>query len=99
MATHTRRKHGTSTASTVSSPAHLTQLKRGIRALATGQAETMQAFTALHHAATRSGALDAKTKELMALAIGVAARCDGCMTFHTHDALRAGATKAEMLEA
>jgi AhpD family alkylhydroperoxidase len=29
----------------------------------------------------------------MALAIGVAARCDGCLTFHTHDALRAGATE------
>jgi AhpD family alkylhydroperoxidase len=85
--------------STVSYPAHLTQLKRGIKTLAARQAETMQAFTALHRAATRPGALDAKTKELIALAIGVAARCEGCIAFHTHDALRAGATEAEILEA
>jgi AhpD family alkylhydroperoxidase len=82
-----------------SSPAHLTQPKHGIRTLAASQAETMQAFTALHRAATRPGALDAKTKELIALAIGVAVRCDGCIAFHTHDALRAGATEAEILEA
>ena len=40
--------------STSSYPAHLTQLKRGIRTLAASQAETMQAFTALHRAATLS---------------------------------------------
>ncbi len=85
--------------STPSYPAQLTQLKRGIRTLAASQAETMQAFTALHRTATRPEALDAKTKELIALAIGVVARCDGCLTFHTHDALRAGATEAEIMEA
>jgi len=79
-------------------PAYLTQLKRGIRTLAASQAATMQAFTALHRAATQPGALDAKTKELIALAIGVATRCDGCVAFHTHDALRAGATEAEIME-
>src|SRR6266702_1489886 len=84
--------------STPSYAAQRTQLKRGIRALAASQAETMQAFTALHRAAMRPGALDAKTKELIALAIGVAVRCDGCLTFHTHDALRAGATEAELME-
>jgi AhpD family alkylhydroperoxidase len=84
--------------STLSYPAYLTQLKRGIRTLAASQAETMQAFTALHRAATQPGALDTKTKELIALAIGVATRCDGCVAFHTHDALRAGATEAEIME-
>jgi AhpD family alkylhydroperoxidase len=84
--------------STPSSPAQLAQLKRGIRTLAASQAETMQAFTALPRAAMQPGALDTKTKELMALAIGVAARCDGCIAFHTYDALRAGATEAEILE-
>jgi AhpD family alkylhydroperoxidase len=83
---------------TPSSPAQLTQLKRGIRMLAASQAETMQAFTTLHRTAMRPGALNAKTKELIALAIGVAARCDGCIAFHTHDALRAGATEAEIME-
>jgi alkylhydroperoxidase/carboxymuconolactone decarboxylase family protein YurZ len=45
--------------------------------------DTMQAFSALAQAATRDGALDKKTKELIALAIGVAVRCDGCIGFHT----------------
>jgi alkylhydroperoxidase/carboxymuconolactone decarboxylase family protein YurZ len=38
----------------------------------------MKAFSALAQAATREGALDKKTKELIALAIGIATRCDGC---------------------
>jgi AhpD family alkylhydroperoxidase len=58
----------------------------------------MQAFTALHRATTSPGALDAKTKELIALAVGVAVHCDGCIAFHTHDALKAGATEAEIME-
>lgn len=45
--------------------------------------DTMQAFSALAQAATRDGALDKKTKELIALAIGVAGHCDGCIGFHT----------------
>jgi AhpD family alkylhydroperoxidase len=83
---------------TLSYPEHLSQIKRGLRRLGASQPETMQAFTALHRATTSSGALDAKTKELMALAIGVAAHCDGCIAYHTHDALQAGATEAEIME-
>ena len=41
--------------------------------------DTMKAFSALAQAATRDGALDRKTKELIALAIGIATRCDGCI--------------------
>jgi AhpD family alkylhydroperoxidase len=44
--------------------------------------DVMQGFSALAQAASRDGALDKKTKELMALALGVAARCDGCIGFH-----------------
>ena len=43
--------------------------------------EVMKGFSALAHAATQNGALDKKTKELIALAIGVAVRCDGCIGF------------------
>ena len=50
--------------------------------------DTMQAFSALAQAATRDGALDKKTKELIALALGVAARCDGCIGFHTEALVR-----------
>jgi len=53
----------------------------------------------LRWTAITEGALDAKTKELMALAIAVAVRCDGCIAFHVHDAVDAGATADEIAEA
>ena len=53
--------------------------------------DTMKAFSALAQAATREGALDRKTKELIALAIGVATRCDGCIGFHTEALVKLGA--------
>ena len=55
-------------------------------------------FSALAEAATRSGALSSKMKELVALAIGIAGRCDGCVGFHTSAAIRHGATREEILE-
>jgi AhpD family alkylhydroperoxidase len=60
--------------------------------------DTMQAFSALAQAATRDGALDKKTKELIALAIGVAVRCDGCIGFHTETLVKLGATRQEVEE-
>ncbi len=57
------------------------------------------AFARLHRESVAEGALSTKIKELMALAIGVATRCEGCIAFHVHDALKAGATRAEILEA
>lgn len=83
---------------TLSYPEQLSQIKRGLRRLGASQPETIQAFTALHRATMSPGALDPKTKELIALAVGVAAHCDGCIAFHTHDALKAGATEAEIME-
>ena len=58
----------------------------------------MKGFSALAHAATQNGALDKKTKELIALAIGVAVRCDGCIGFHMQALLKLGASKAEIEE-
>jgi AhpD family alkylhydroperoxidase len=60
--------------------------------------ETMQGFSALAKAATSDGALDKKTKELIALAIGIATRCDGCIGFHTEALVRLGATRQEVEE-
>ena len=60
--------------------------------------DTMKAFSALAQAATRDGALDRKTKELIALAIGIATRCDGCIGFHTEALVRLGATRQEVEE-
>jgi AhpD family alkylhydroperoxidase len=60
--------------------------------------DTMQGFSALAAAATKEGVLDKKTKELIALAIGVATRCDGCIGFHAEALVRLGATRQEVEE-
>ena len=59
---------------------------------------TMQGFSQLALAATAPGALDKKTKELIALAIGVATRCDGCIGFHTEALVKLGTTRGEIEE-
>lgn len=61
--------------------------------------EVTKGFSAMAQAATRTGALDAKTKELMALALGVAAHCDACIGFHVQALIRLGASRAELEEA
>lgn len=60
--------------------------------------EQMAGFAALHKAAFADGALTKKTKELMAVAIAVAARCDGCIAFHVYGAIKAGASREEITE-
>ena len=60
--------------------------------------EVMKAFSEMAAAATKSGALDTKTKELIALAIAVAIRCDGCVAFHAQAAVKHGATREEVME-
>jgi AhpD family alkylhydroperoxidase len=69
-----------------------------LKKLRKGIPDVMQGFSALAQAATRDGALDKKTKELMALALGVAARCDGCIGFHAEALVRLGATRQEVEE-
>jgi len=46
-----------------------------------------------------NGALDAKTRELIALAVAVTTRCDGCIAAHANGAVQAGATEAELADA
>ena len=61
--------------------------------------ETIKGFVALDQAAFKTNYLDAKTKELIALAVAVTTRCDGCITVHTSNALKHGATREEVGEA
>ena len=56
------------------------------------------AHNALAQAAIKPGVLDSKTKELIALAIGITARCDGCLAFHAQAAKKHGATREEVIE-
>lgn len=61
-------------------------------------AELMQSFRGMSHAATKTNVLDEKTKELIALAIGVAKQCDGCIGFHVKKLVKLGATKEELVD-
>ena len=63
-----------------------------------GAPEVMKAFSTLAQAALAPKALDAKTKELIALAIGIAVHCDDCIAFHVKAAVQHGATKDEITE-
>ena len=73
-------------------------LSASLKVLRKDVADTMQGFSALAQAATRDGALDKKTKEMIALALGVAARCDGCIGFHSEALVKLGATRQEVEE-
>lgn len=71
------------------------------RAITTFRAEapgTMAAFSAMSKAALEPGALSAIDKELIALAIGVAGRCDGCIGFHVKALVRLGVERARFME-
>jgi len=70
----------------------------GIRELREAVPEVMQGFAGMSKAAMSDGVLDEKTKEFMALAIGVAGHCDGCIGFHTKALVRLGATREEFSE-
>ena len=58
----------------------------------------MSGFARLHKKSVEEGALGARVKELMALAVSIAVRCEGCIAYHVHDAVAAGATRQELLE-
>ncbi|WP_374650495.1 carboxymuconolactone decarboxylase family protein [Dongia sp.] len=61
--------------------------------------DTMTGFAAMAKGATQAKVLDEKTKELIALSLGVAAHCDGCLGFHTRTLAKLGATREEIGEA
>ena len=58
----------------------------------------MGAHADLHRAAMGAGAISAKHKELIALAIAITEQCDGCISAHARGAARRGATTAEVVE-
>lgn len=74
------------------------QVTEQLAQLRTNTPETMKSFSALGRAALADGALDKKTKEFIALALGVASRCDPCIGFHAQALVRLGATRQEIDE-
>jgi AhpD family alkylhydroperoxidase len=79
-------------------PNLIDDLNAAIATLREGAPGPMKAFSGLAREALAPASLDVKTKELIAIAIAIATRCDGCVGFHVKAAIRAGATRAEVLE-
>lgn len=77
---------------------YLRSLSPALRELRGGSTDVMKGFSAIAQAALKPQALDTKTKELIALAISVAVRCDDCIGFHAEGALKHGATREEIFE-
>ncbi len=75
------------------------ELRHGYGELGKVLPDVMKGFGDLHRAAVAEGALSRTTKELIALAIGIAARCEGCIALHVSAALQAGATPEQIHEA
>jgi AhpD family alkylhydroperoxidase len=73
-------------------------LSADLRELRMGAPEVMKAFGSLAITAGTAKALDAKTKELIAIAVAVSTRCDDCIAFHVKAAVDRGATREEILE-
>ena len=75
------------------------QLRVPTRELRHAIPQVYAGYRELHDAALANGALDSRTKELIALAIAVSKECDGCIAAHAHAAVLHGATPAEAAEA
>ncbi len=80
-------------------PEQYIRLQRLAGSLAKQIPGQMAGFGQLHRASLEEGRLSKKIKELMALSIAIYSRCEGCVAYHVHDALKAGAEREEVLEA
>ena len=76
----------------------LDELRQPVKELRDHIPAVFSGYAALNAAALGDGALDAKTKELLALAIAVTKQCDGCIASHARGAARRGATIEEVAE-
>jgi AhpD family alkylhydroperoxidase len=75
------------------------QVLSGVRALGNLSPDTVKGYVTLGSAGQKTGRLDAKTRELIALAVAISLRCDGCITVRAEAARKTGATKEEIAEA
>jgi AhpD family alkylhydroperoxidase len=75
------------------------QVLSGVGGIAKLTPDTTRGYAMLGGAGAKTGHLDAKTRELIALGAAVTLRCDGCISVHTKAAHASGATKEEIAEA
>jgi AhpD family alkylhydroperoxidase len=78
---------------------YLKDLLSTIGKLAELSPDTVRGYRTLSDAGKKTNHLDEKTRQLIALAVAVTTRCDGCITVHTDAAIKAGASKEEIAEA
>ena len=79
-------------------PELIDDLNAAIGKLREGAPDPMRGFSALAREALKRGALDVKTKELIAIGIAIATRCDGCIGYHAKALVRLGVPRAQLLE-
>jgi AhpD family alkylhydroperoxidase len=79
-------------------PKYRQRLNLLMKRLSKELAGPVSGFAQLRRESLAEGALSRKSKELIVLGVAIAARCDACIAHHVHDALRAGATRSEILE-
>jgi AhpD family alkylhydroperoxidase len=75
------------------------QVLAGVGAIGKMSPEIVRGYQGLSGAAAKTGLLGAKVNELIALAVAVTLRCDGCIAVHTEAAIKAGASREEIAEA
>ena len=75
------------------------QVTAAIREISASNRDLVKAYAEFHHANSQSKHLDAKTRELIALAVAVTLRCDGCVNAYSESAVKAGASKDEIVDA
>jgi AhpD family alkylhydroperoxidase len=80
-------------------PEYRSELGSRVAEIAKLSPDTIKGYQTLSGAGAKTNHLDAKTRELIALAVSVTTRCDGCITIHTAEALKHGATREEIAEA
>lgn len=73
-------------------------VSRSLETFRAAAPETMQGFSAMAKASLKAGTLGALEKELIALAIGVAVRCDACIGFHVKALIRLGVSREQLME-
>ena len=74
------------------------QVVAGVGGFAKLTPDTVRGYTAMGGAGQKTGHFDAKTRELIAVAVAITLRCDGCITVHTEAARKLGATREEIAE-
>jgi AhpD family alkylhydroperoxidase len=79
--------------------AYREQLFAGVGEFGKLSPDTVRGYVTLGGAGAKTGHLDAKTRELIALAVAITLRCDGCITVHSDAVRKLGATKEEIAEA